>query len=448
MHFRGKSARRPIERVCTWLALGTLSWSSAGHALQPLDAFVQNAHKTNPDLRVSAATNAQREAEADRATGALLPSVQAQGNYTRNQYEVAFPGNLLSAAMGGMAQPSNGRIVVLPHNQLDATFTLAVPLIDIGAWERRTVAQAQREVAEADLSATRFDVSKRVARTYFQLLAYEAVLSSAQRALKLSQDNSTLAVDKRDAGTASELDVQRARGDVARAEQDVATASYNVVVSRRSLETLSGMQPEPAHEFPADDLGPEPPLASWLGKREQVPGVKSARAARHAAERAAQAANAAWLPTVSGNLQERLTNAPSLTLHNTYYLAQLSAVWRVDATVPAGVRAQKAQAAGTIARADAALRQADDAIFNDWHQVAASIERARAARTQVEAAATAAQLARDRYEGGVATQLDVLQAQQDLFRADVGRIQADADLAYARASLRLDSGLSIGEQGR
>ncbi len=38
----------------------------------------------------------------------------------------------------------------------------------------------------------------------------------------------------------------------------------------------------------------------------------------------------------------------------------------------------------------------------------------------------------DRYESGVATQLDVLQARQDAFSADVARIQADADLAYAR----------------
>ena len=66
----------------------------------------------------------------------------------------------------------------------------------------------------------------------------------------------------------------------------------------------------------------------------------------------------------------------------------------------------------------------------------------------MEAAAAAAQLARDRYEGGIATQLDVLQATQDLFRADVGRIQADADVAYARAALRLDSGLSIGADSR
>ena len=69
----------------------------------------------------------------------------------------------------------------------------------------------------------------------------------------------------------------------------------------------------------------------------------------------------------------------------------------------------------------------------------ASIDRARAARAQLAAATSAADLTRDRFGGGMQTELEVLQSQQDAFRADVARIEADADLAYARAALRLDS---------
>jgi outer membrane protein TolC len=156
----------------------------------------------------------------------------------------------------------------------------------------------------------------------------------------------------------------------------------------------------------------------------------------------------ARLPTITASAQERFTNAPSLTLHKEYYLLQATATWKLDATVPAAARAQEAAATVAAARADKTRRNAEDAIFVDWHQVRASIDRARAARAQIEASARAATLAHDRYLGGIATQLDVLQAQQDLFRADVGRIQAEADLAYARASLRLDSGHPMGETRR
>ena len=78
-------------------------------------------------------------------------------------------------------------------------------------------------------------------------------------------------------------------------------------------------------------------------------------------------------------------------------------------------------------------------MFRDWQQIRADIESAQSSRAQVTAATLAASLADDRYQSGVATQLDVLQARQDAFDADVARIQADADLAYARVALRLDA---------
>ena len=46
----------------------------------------------------------------------------------------------------------------------------------------------------------------------------------------------------------------------------------------------------------------------------------------------------------------------------------------------------------------------------------------------------------DWHGSGVATQLDVIQAERDAFAASVARIQSDAELAYARAALRLDAG--------
>ena len=84
-------------------------------------------------------------------------------------------------------------------------------------------------------------------------------------------------------------------------------------------------------------------------------------------------------------------------------------------------------------------------MFRDWQQIRADIESAQSSRAQVVATKLAASLAEDRYENGVATQLDVLQARQDAFAADVARIQADADLAYARLALRLDAGQFVKE---
>jgi outer membrane protein TolC len=251
-----------------------------------------------------------------------------------------------------------------------------------------------------------------------------------------------LAHDRHDSGTGSELDVQRALADLAKAQQNVTAAQLAVTNNRRDLYSLTGLNAEAAGAVPEDDLHEEPALETWAGKADRMPAVQSAAASVAAADEGVKAAKIAFLPTVAANVEEKFTNATAFVGgHSAIYLAQLVASWRLDTTLGPEIRAQKAAAAVARAHQDQARQDAEDAVFHDWQQIRADIESARSSRAQVAAAQLAASLAEDRYQSGVATQLDVLQARQDAFSADVARIQADADLAYARLALRLDSGL-------
>ena len=87
--------------------------------------------------------------------------------------------------------------------------------------------------------------------------------------------------------------------------------------------------------------------------------------------------------------------------------------------------------------------QARDQIHSDWQRLNASLIKIEAAAAQVTAASRAAQVARDRYTAGAGTQVDVIQAERDLFSAEVGQIQARTELASARASLRISAGLPL-----
>lgn len=426
------------SHVC---ALGVLLLAAPAevHALQPLEAFVRAAKRANHGNREAEAVETQRRAEADVAQGALYPVFSAAGTYTRNQYEVAF---VQPEALGG----TGDKLVIQPQNQLDGTLTLRIPVIDIAAWKRVSAAEASAEASSASRLATEQDVETQVYRAYFQLVGQEAVLEAAKRTLEVARQNLQQVQDQVSLGTASELDVQRGRAEIARSEGDVAAAQYAVVTARRQLATATSLEPEPATEFIEDDLHEERPLETWLARADTTPNVALANSARRAANANEAAARAAWYPTLSANAQERFTNATSFSGHSAVYVLQATLAWQFDATLSPNVRAQKAAAAASLVRAEYAERAARDAIFQAWHQVRAAIEKSRAARVQIEASKLAADLARDRYTLGAATQLEVVQAQQDAFRAEVARIQADTDLAYARAALRASSGL-FGERG-
>jgi outer membrane protein len=61
----------------------------------------------------------------------------------------------------------------------------------------------------------------------------------------------------------------------------------------------------------------------------------------------------------------------------------------------------------------------------------------------MQAAERAAQVARDRYAAGAATQIDVIQAERDLFGAEVSQTQARTELASARVALKISAGLPL-----
>lgn len=409
-------------------------------ALQPVTEFLVHAKTWNPQNRAAHATTAQRDAEIGISNGNLMPNFAATGVYTRNEYEVTTA-SLLPAGTGTTGAPSIPNVVIQPQNQLDGTLILTVPLINIATWDRRAAAKATLAAAQADETNSELLVEKSVLRDYYTLLGDEAVLLSATKNLEIAEHNVKLARDRKEVGTGSELDVQRALADRAKADQNVTAAQLGITNTRRDLSSLSGLEAEPSSGFPEDDLHEEAPLANWTGKTSTVPSVESAAANRIAVEQGAGAVKAVVLPTLSGTAEEKFTNATAFTGgHSAVYLFQLTASWKLDATLGPQVRAQNAAVAAARANEDRARQTAEDAVFRDWQQIRADIESARSSRVQVVATKLAASLAEDRYENGVATQLDVLQARQDAFSADVTRIQADADLAYARLALRLDAG--------
>jgi outer membrane protein TolC len=436
------------------------------HALQPLKEFLESAKTYNPDNRAAHAAVAQRDAELSVSTGVLEPGLSATGVYTHNQYQVDTSDlfNLPAAPLAAIEQTiktANPTLfnqietlvqaipntVIQPQNQWDANITLAVPIINVAAWDRRSAAKATLAGAKDDEANAAMAVEKGVTRDYFQLLGYEAVLQSATKNLEVAQHNVKLARDRKESGTGSELEVQRALADEARASQAVTGAQLAVTNVRRDLLSMTGVAPAPATTFPDDDLHEEAPLEGWMSGASTVPSVKSAEETRASAERASGAAKANWWPTLSGVAEEKFTNSTAFTGgHSDVYLLQLIANWKLDMTIMPQVRAAQAVTAAARAREDKARQAAEDSVYRDWQQVKADIDASRSARVQVAATKLAASLAEDRYQSGVATQLDVLQARQDAFAADVARIQADSDLAYARTALRLDSGRWNGEE--
>jgi outer membrane protein TolC len=118
----------------------------------------------------------------------------------------------------------------------------------------------------------------------------------------------------------------------------------------------------------------------------------------------------------------------------------LTATWTIDPSNYFAAKAQAAARAVAQVREQRAAQVARDTLHSSWQAVRADVAKARASKAEAEANDRALKLARERYQAGAATLLDVQQAERDWLNSEVARIGAYADLAYARAAVRVDSG--------
>ncbi len=406
--------------------------AAPARALQPLSEFLAGARRANVDDRQAALLSVQADASALVGLGQALPSVSARGIYTNNQYNVVLPAGIL---------PGFPALTLIPGNQWDALFELDVPIVDLGSWTRVQAARAAARSAHQGEQATILQVEQEVASYYNQLIGAEGLRRSAQRTLEVSEANLELIRDRRQEGITTELDVNRAVAETESARSNIADAELASQVSRRALITLTGVVPEGDVPSTEDDLHEEPALESWEATPEdKLPGLQAAVVRTEAAELGRRAATFALLPTLSGSINEHFTNATSFVGQPAYYTAMLLLGWRLDFSTIEN-RSVQAAAAGIARVNEERVRLATrDQIFNAWQRVHSDIIKSRASRAQVKAAELASEYARERYLEGAGTQLEVVQAQRDAFAADVARLQADADLSYSRAVLRLAAG--------
>lgn len=443
----GSSSLLLTERILIYaMGMGLLLLPVRAHALQPLAEFLHHAAELNFDNREARATAVQRVHEATQAWGHLLPALTMQADYIRNQYLGAA--NIPTGAAPG----SNGvlpthHVVMSPVDQWDLTFSAALPLIDVAAWNNVGAGAANQEAQRERMAATALEVQKTVARTYYQLVGARAVARAARRTLAAAEDNSRYLETRSHAGLASELDFKRALAEIERDHQAIEDADYSTVTLSRTLGTLTGLVPEgdPIQDptgLPLDDLHDEIPLDQWTASVDGLPSVRAAVYDKRAAKRVAAGAQAALYPAVSAQFTERATNAFGFG-QSPYYAVELLASWKLDLGNFESSRAQQAAAAAAAIRSERARATAADALADAWHQVRTQTAKSRSARTALDTSRLAASVAHEKYGSGKATLLDVVQAERDTFSAEVTDIQAEADLASARAVLRLCAGRSL-----
>lgn len=418
---------KPVMMVMVALA------AVSAHAADGVKQFLDAAEQGNVDRKITVEQRNRAAAEFRQAWTALLPSLSASGAWTHNQYKAEITLNPITGE----------KVVIIPQDQFDAALRFDLPLIDTGRWFRAMSADLSAQSATLREQVTADLVRRQVVAGYYGYAAALAVRESAKKSAGVAQAQLKLMEIRASAGTVTELEVLRSKAEVARTRQLIADSDALVATTRRALRTMTGLEPPEVVPQPVDDTRPVAPLEELEARVEQLPAVQAADKDREAVGKVALSAKLALVPIVGAQFTQRFTNATGFAGQAASYTAGVNLTWRLDVPTFMGWQAQDANEQAAVLGAERARLVARDQVNSDWQRLTSALIKIEAARSQVEAAQRAAQAARDRFAVGAATQLDVIQAERDVFGAEVSQIQARTELATARASLQLSAALPL-----
>ncbi len=400
-------------------------------------AFAQHGHAT--DL-----TQAFRDAFANDAA---LQSVRAQLAATRERVTQARAGLLPGASASGSLSHQLVDTSVSASREFNAqnyAVSLSYPIYrlqNIEAYEQSKLSVVLVEVQEAQAQQ---DLILRVAQAYFDVLAAQdnvATIRSQKRAI-----TEQLASAKRnfEVGTATITDQQeaQARFDLSVAQEFVAL--NDLEVRRAALAQLTGKPvSDPNTLRPGLTLqAPQPPRESdWTaGARDSNFGVRQAKIGAEIAAREIDRQRYAHRPTldVTGSIgHSRNASSSSVGVHST--AAVIGLQFNMPLYTGGAIDARVREALALRDKASSDLETARRTAEQGARQAFLGVNSGLAQITALEAAEKSSQLALDSnllgYQVGVRINIDVLNAQQQLFTTQ-------RDLAKARYDV-LVSGLRL-----
>jgi outer membrane protein, multidrug efflux system len=397
-----------------------------------LEQLIDESLARNADLAIAAARVDEARALVADARGAQLPTVSAQAGALRQQNSqrtaTAFPG--------------------IPTQFTDYRATVNVSWeVDLFGRLRSSVqaARADLDASEAAREGVRLAVAAQVAKSYFALRAFDEQVELTRRNVQLREDALVLQRKRFSGGVISEFDLRQLEAEAAAVRAQLPPLERSRDAEEAALAVLLGRTPRAIYEgtvaraarfdeAPGPTVLPSGMPSELLLRR---PDLVQAERELAAANARIAAARADMFPSI---VLTGFAGRESAALSNLF--SGPAAIWQIAAglTQPifAGGRLE-ARTEAARARERQALGQYQKTIQTAFSEVRTALtaqtrsrESYDAESARARALADSVRLARLRYQNGVASQLDVIDAERGLLAAQSARIEA---LRAQRASV-------------
>lgn len=420
-------------------AVAALGASFSASAADLLETF----HAAQSQDSVFAAARATYQAGQEKlpqGRSLLLPTVNLNANSTFNDINTRYYGGVL---IGGMLFPPSGQF---RYNSHGYGATLVQPLYRQQSWMVYSESELQVVQAEAQFKSAENDLMLRVARAYFDvLIAQDSVdLAGAQKAAISEQ----LEQAKRnfEVGTATITDTHEAQSRYDLTSAQEIAAQSNLEIKKRTLQQLTNAMPDNLRRL-GDQFKLEPPqpadINKWVEAAQQNNlQLVAAKASAEIADKEVARNRGGHYPTLDlvANYSQTYANGGTFGVGSDTRATAVGVQLNVPLFQGGAVQSKWREAEANRDRAKDELesahrnvelqtRQAYLGVVNGMAQVAA-LQQALKSSESLLASSKLGQ------EVGVRTNLDVLNAQQQLYSTRRDLYQAEYTYLLSELQLR------------
>jgi protease secretion system outer membrane protein len=429
-----------LRRGVLALAAAMTGLLAAGQAgAITLQQAYEAALKNDPTYRMSYYD--RESARENRIIGRsyLLPGVSASYSANRNNVDLTERQPVIVGGYAGIKETvSHPR-----YNSNSSVIQLRQPILNLDGIARYRQGKVMAAQGEAAYESSTDEVTVRVASAYMDALFADdqVALSKVSRDMYLEQMHVNNRLFEKGEGTKTDMLETQARLDVAEAQ--LTEAQDNAVAARETLAGIIGMDPGPL-----DKLGAFRPTAITPGGFEEWEKIARARnhelaTARLAVENARleiSKARAGHYPRVDAIAAYSKGDNESI---NTYNQATVNRSIGVQVNIPiyqgGAISATTRQAAAGYARAQSDLDARTSKVLVELRKahsiVLSSVRKIEALEKAVESGTLLMKATEQSIKGGVRINLDLLNAQQQLYTSQ--RDLAQARYSYLIGLLRL-----------
>ncbi|HEX6749122.1 MAG TPA: TolC family protein [Longimicrobium sp.] len=436
----------PAAVAALLFTAGAAAAQNAQPVTLTLSRAVAVAADTAPAVQIAGLRAEQAQERIRETRGALLPNLSAAVAEDRRTQNLETFGFQLPLPPGQSIPPKIG-----PVDVFDARLRASTPLFDPAGLVRVQAVRAAAAGSQADVATAAETSGARAAQAFVTAERAAATITARREDVRLAGELVTLAQAQLDRGVATALDVTRARTQLAAAQGLLSVAENQFAQARVNLARAMGIDPRTpislgealgpqtaATSVPADEAAA---LQAALANR---PELKSAQAQQRAAQLGSKAIRAERLPRLDLSADYGLSGLNPHDAFPTYNIAV-----QVSAPLFDGFRREARQQQQALAADEARVREADvreqvaAEVRSALLDVATGLDQQRIAAERLRLANEELSQAQERFANGLATNIEVINAQQNLVRAKDAVIDAQAASAAARVNLARATGTTL-----